>query len=175
MSAQAQVLYTKRGGLRRVLACDEQSIARLLRDPEVMRRTGFRRPQDDDAIARRFRDWLLRSGPSVGVWAGVRGDAESVGEGGELVGWFMLKETGEGWPELGFMVCREFHRQGFAVEFCEALLMRAQAQGVAKVVARCDEDNHASQRTLARLGFTWEPERSDAETRWYARELGVVR
>lgn len=57
--------------------------------------------------------------------------------------------------EIGYSVVRAHRRHGYATEAAEALIGWVLAEeDVRTIIARCDEDNEASIRTLERLGFT---------------------
>jgi RimJ/RimL family protein N-acetyltransferase len=61
----------------------------------------------------------------------------------------------DGTVEMGYWILPGERRQGYATEAAEALIAWAQSQpGVDAVLARCDEDNQPSIRTLERLGFS---------------------
>lgn len=60
-------------------------------------------------------------------------------------------------PELGFMVCREYQKKGYATEVCKALLSYGKEQlGFEKVGSFTDAENEASIRLLKKLGFSYQ-------------------
>ena len=103
-----------------------------------------------------FLDRLLRTGPDGVGWFGwyaVRratgGDPAILVAGGGYFG-----PPGEdGTVEIGYSVVPEWAGQGYATELSRALLARAAATGVRRVIAHTREDNAASIRVLAHCGF----------------------
>lgn len=81
-------------------------------------------------------------------------------------------------PELGFMICREFQRQGYAGEVCRALLAYGKEQlGFDCVGAFTDPANISSVRLLEQLGFLYQKDemldsvKGDKETLAYFRKM----
>jgi len=85
-----------------------------------------------------------------GIWVIVRRDiGVVVGD----IGFFGPPRQGA--VEVGYSIVPEHRRQGYMTEAGTALVHWARSQAeVDTVLARCDEDNQASIRTLERLGFT---------------------
>ncbi len=62
-------------------------------------------------------------------------------------------------PELGFMICRDYQRKGYAAEICKALLAYGREHlGFEKVGSFTDPANTASVRLLSKLGFSYQRE-----------------
>lgn len=60
-------------------------------------------------------------------------------------------------PELGFMICREFQKRGYATEVCKALLAYGKAQlGFKEVGSFTNPANTASVCLLEKLGFVYQ-------------------
>ena len=68
--------------------------------------------------------------------------------------------------ELGYSIVPDRRRRGYATEAARALIAWAQEQpNVEGAVARCDEDNLPSIRTLERVGFAPDGE-TEGQLRW---------
>jgi RimJ/RimL family protein N-acetyltransferase len=98
-----------------------------------------------------YAGWL-RDDPAVlgfGPWIAIdRNRNEVVGSAG------FIGRPRRGEVELGFGIAPGARRRGYATEAAAALVEWALEQpGVARVVARCDEDNAPSIRVLEKLGF----------------------
>jgi len=73
----------------------------------------------------------------------------------EFIGWFMLKDTRHGIPELGFMLPRKMWRQGFAFEGSQLIIEKIKKEKVvAKIMATTHFENLASIHILKKLGMT---------------------
>lgn len=60
-------------------------------------------------------------------------------------------------PELGFMICREYQKKGYATEVCKALLSYGKKElGFEKVGSFTVPENVASVRLLSKLGFLYQ-------------------
>ena len=55
--------------------------------------------------------------------------------------------------EMGYVFNRNYWRQGYAAESCEALIQQAFSNGVHRIYAECDPDNRNSWKLLEALGF----------------------
>lgn len=55
--------------------------------------------------------------------------------------------------EIGYVFNRDYWGHGYAVESCEALIVRAFSIGVHRIYAECDPDNKSSWKLLETLGF----------------------
>jgi [ribosomal protein S5]-alanine N-acetyltransferase len=76
---------------------------------------------------------------------------------GHLVGCCGLRprDIAAGILELGFQLCRDNWRQGFATEASCAVIDWARARGIAALIAGHHPSNGASERTLRGLGFAY--------------------
>jgi len=144
---------TERLRLRPFTPADLERLVELHGDAEVMRYvTGTPTPRE--VVERTVLPRFLRHDqcrPALGVWA-----AEER-EGGAFVGWFSLKRrpgAGNLEAELGYRLARAAWGQGYATEGARALVARAFALGMRRVVANVYEENLASRRVLEKLGMT---------------------
>lgn len=55
--------------------------------------------------------------------------------------------------ELGWIVHRDYWRQGIAYEAAAALIQHARGMGFCRVIAMCDSENAASYRLMEKLGM----------------------
>jgi ribosomal-protein-alanine N-acetyltransferase len=85
-----------------------------------------------------------------GIWLIVERASETVvGDIG-----FFGPPTPEGTVEIGYSIAADRRRRGYATEAALALIEWARREAnVSAVLARCEEDNVPSIRTLERLGF----------------------
>lgn len=97
-----------------------------------------------------------------GIWLMIgRAECAVVGDVG-----FKGPPSSDGVVEIGYSVIPAYRRRGYATEAASALVDWACRQpGVMSIVAGCAEDNQASARTLARLGFG-QTGRDQDELRW---------
>jgi [ribosomal protein S5]-alanine N-acetyltransferase len=91
-----------------------------------------------------------RDDARFGVWVIVERESDTVvGDIG-----FFGPPTPEGTVEIGYSVVDARRRRGYATEAATALVGWAKRQpNVHAVLARCDDANEPSMRTLERLGF----------------------
>ncbi|WP_170130977.1 GNAT family N-acetyltransferase [Deinococcus yavapaiensis] len=144
-------LSTARLRLRPFEASDLAALARITRDPDVMRfigRTG--RPLNEEQTARTlrfFQDLWVERG--LGVWAvEERPDARLMG----WCGFFPLDGTSD--IELAYLLDRSAWGRGFATEAAWAALKWAFGEGrLERVVAVTYPENTPSRRVLEKLGF----------------------
>lgn len=97
-----------------------------------------------------------------GIWLMI-GHAERavIGDVG-----FQGPPSPDGVVEIGYSVVPAYRRRGYATEAAGTLVDWAYRQAqVTSIVAGCDENNQASIRTLARLGFR-QTGRDEHELRW---------
>jgi RimJ/RimL family protein N-acetyltransferase len=73
---------------------------------------------------------------------------------GAFIGVVDLGGIGERSADLGFMIRRDFWGRGYAFGAATLAVRHGWAMGLARLNARCHEDNRRSQRLLLRLGFT---------------------
>jgi RimJ/RimL family protein N-acetyltransferase len=123
--------------LRRFTAQDEQALAELDSDPQVMFHVTGGRPQfqpDDLAVF---------VGP--GFWA-----AED--HAGHFLGWFHLRPEGRE-PELGYRLRRAEWGKGYATEGSRALIDHAFRMGAQRVSAHALAVHTASRRVIEKAGM----------------------
>lgn len=119
----------------------------MMKDSEIMSRTGFKVPQSDEKIKSSLDKWISEGSLSLSVWALEEKKSQ------KLAGWFMLKKTTEDYPELGYMIQKEFWGKGYATEASLSLLDYALCLGFKKVMATTSKENQASIRVLEKSGM----------------------
>ena len=117
-------------------------------DAEVMKFTGFRKPQSSEVIEQCLEKWIQEGSQPLGVWCAEESNTK------DFVGWFMLKKNGHQYPELGFMLPRHKWGKGFATEISERFLEYAFTQlRYKKVLATTVSDNLPSISVLKKIGM----------------------
>lgn len=116
-------------------------------------------PRERDILKMRLED--LRENPGWEPWLtrviGLRSERKAIGIGGfhGPPGGDSLREFARGGVEFGYTVYREWRRQGFALEACEALMSWAiQEAGVDTFVLSINAANRASVSLAGKLGFS---------------------
>ncbi len=79
-----------------------------------------------------------------------------------------LQECNSG--ELGWILDRRYHNNGYATEAAKCILNFAKSLGLRRVFAHCDTRNVASRRVMEKLGMTF----SHKQKRTYPDERGVA-
>jgi len=145
------VIETARLRLRRLSADDEHALVELDSDPDVMRWVGSPpgcRPHAE--TVERVRQRIGADHGALGFWV-VEGR-----DGGGAIGLVALLPMPAGGDiELAYRLARRAWGRGLATEAASAIIAYAfGAARLPRLVAVTYPDNVASQRVLARLGFT---------------------
>lgn len=143
------VFRTERLAVRLMQPSDIDFLKELMSDPEVMKTTGFKEPQNLQKIQDCLQKWIAVSSLSLGVWLVV--DIQSHAE--IPVGWLMLKTIDSEVPEAGYMFAKPAWGQGYATEVLGGLLAHAKVGGIEKILAQVGDANFASVRVLEKSGF----------------------
>ncbi len=146
------LLKTNRTIVRAFAKEDLASLIELMSDSDVMKYTGFREPQSKEKIEQCLECWTQEGSEPLGVWCAVEKDTD------EFVGWFMLKDTGHSYPELGFMLSKKKWGLGYATEISQEFIKYAFHQlNYKKVIATTVRENLASISVLKKLGMVSSP------------------
>jgi ribosomal-protein-alanine N-acetyltransferase len=143
-------LYTRRFRLRRLADTDIPSLFEMDSDPAVTRYVQAL-DADFESYAVRMRTSIAaREGKPLGVWAIEYMDAPG------FQGWVALKELpNSNHIEVGYRLPVRNWKQGIATEVGERVLRYGFDElRLKEIVAVTHPDNIASQRVLAKLGFT---------------------
>ena len=136
--------------LRRFNLSDFKNMRMLESDAEIMKFTTYRVPQTLEQTQNRLILLIEKesSFAPLGVWAVEHK------ENNKFIGWFMLRATDLEFPELGFMLVKEFWGHGFAIEIAKALIEYAfNDLKLAGISAATDVNNVISEHILTSLGF----------------------
>lgn len=144
-----ELFRTKRTIVRSFQDSDLKPLIKMMTDAEVMRFTGFKKPQNEERIVELLDKWKLEGENSFGVWAVEHTESKN------LVAWFMLKKTVSNDPELGFMLEKGHWNFGYATEIAKALLKYAfENLKINRVIASTVPENLASIDVLKKIGMT---------------------
>lgn len=115
-----------------------------MQDERVMKFTGFRKVQTKEFIKSKLNQWII----DRGVWC-VKDKFNN-----DFIGWLMLKETDENFPELGFMFAQNKWNQGYATEVSKEIINYGfNILNYKKVFAKVDIENSASIAVLKKIGM----------------------
>lgn len=146
-------LCSTRTKLRRLCPSDLDNMIILESDPEIVKFTPYRIPQNRENTKIRLEKVIQKSSQiePYGVWAAEHNE--------QFIGWFMLQKTDLPHPEIGFMMVKKFWNMGFAQEICLTLIRYAFDElKLSQIQARTDNDNEKSITILKKLGFHKEKE-----------------
>lgn len=168
------ILDTQRCRVREITTEDVDRLYEIYADPQITEFMENLYEKREDEIAY-TRDYIRchYGFYDFGMWIVEEKESGSViGRAG-----FDMRQGYED-PELGFMICRECQRQGYAKEVCSALLSYGKEQlGFERVGAFTNPGNEASVRLLAGLGFSCQGKeevnsvKGDNETLAYYRKV----
>jgi len=129
--------------IRRFQDKDLPYVKKMMQSQEVMRHTGFKKPQSEEQIHKHFNDWKNRINSPFGVWA-IEESTNKI-----CVGWIMLKYTEFHQPEVGFMISRNEWNKGYATKALKLMLNYAtKTLELTTVIARVNKDNMSSINVL---------------------------
>lgn len=114
-----------------------------LSDPEVVKFEPYRPMTLEDV--REELDQRIASDEMVAV---------ELKSSGKVIGNIYLGKRENNALEIGFVFNKDYWKQGYARESCEALIREAFASGIDRIIAYCDPENQNSCKLLERLGFT---------------------
>ena len=144
-------LETLRLEMREFTAADYDDLARLGRDPRVMRYIGSGMPLTEEGIARVLARILGYHAlyPDLGYWHTSRRDT------GAFIGWFSLKYAGKSPDiEIGYWLLPNAWGKGFATEGALALAAYGfDDLGLHRIIGVTHRGNRASQHVLIKAGL----------------------
>ena len=146
-------LETPRLHLRRFSLDDLDDLARIFRDPDVMKymQSGIPRSREEaqSVIDLHINHWRDRG---FGFWAVIdKTQNIFIGQGGLL----LLDTAPE--VEVGYLLAKSHWGRGFATELASASLEHGFATlGLNRIVAVANPDNVASRRVMEKIGMRYE-------------------
>lgn len=148
-------LQTERTFIRPFKIEDLPELYLIMSDPEVMKHTGFKVVQPKEEVDKLILFWMQDSDEELGVSCVETKDKE-------FVGWFMIKKVSD-YPELGFMVKRDFWNKGYATEVSKELIRHSfEDLNIDKIIAKTNLENSPSINTLKKLGMVEIPSTSES-------------
>lgn len=143
-------LVTERLTLRLMEPADAASLAAYRNDTEVALLQGWELPFTLERAERFVVETAALGWPVHGDWQQVALDLD-----GTMVGDLGVHRTADGRvATLGYTLARSAQGRGLATEAVTAMLGLLESEGVERVDAATDPENHASARLLLRTGFT---------------------
>ncbi|MEM9624330.1 MAG: GNAT family N-acetyltransferase [Pseudomonadota bacterium] len=168
-------IVTPRLCLRAWQDSDLPALVSLLGDAQTM--AHWPQPYDQAGA----RDWLRRAQHSMAEWGFARSccvrlsDNQIVGDVG------IMRMDIQGTPrfDLGYIIHRDYWRQGYALEACRGLVTWAQEQRLPELVATMATDNLPSAGVAQKLGMRLEdtfvnPRNAGKETYFYRLSLPLT-
>ena len=137
------MIETDRLILRRFSEKDLLDLFEYLSDPEVVRFEPYRPMTLEEA--RQELDRRIASDEMIAV---------ELKSSGKVIGNIYLGKRENNALEIGFVFNKDYWKQGYARESCEALIREAFSIGIDRIIAYCDPENQNSWKLLERLGFT---------------------
>lgn len=161
------IVDTSRCEIREMTEDDLDDLYQIYQDPEITRyMEGLfeDREMERDYIRNYIRNIYMYFG--FGTWMIIRkSDGKLIGRAG------LNYRVGFEEPELGFMLGKEYQKQGYAYEVCSCILTLAkEAYGFEKIQALAEPENISSIKLLKKLGFVY-TEEVTLEQRKYQRFL----
>ena len=149
-------IETKRLVLREMTEDDFDALYAILSDPETMKY--YPKPYDENGVNRWIawcRDSYAKHG--FGLWA-VTLNGAFIGD----CGISMQPINGQWLPEIGYHICKDHWRKGYASEAAAACIRVAfEAFGFPAVYSYMNADNEPSWRTAMKNGMTLVDEYAD--------------
>jgi ribosomal-protein-alanine N-acetyltransferase len=139
--------------LRRFKLSDLPNMIELESDPDVMKFTPSRVPLSAERSKERLQDLISKEfvNGDLGAWAAEFKDT------GDFLGFFMLLKRDLEFTELGFMIVKRHWGKGLTAEAARGLVdygfTKLNLQGIS---AATTQDNFASKRVLAKVGFIFD-------------------
>lgn len=139
--------------LRELSLDDAEFILRLLNEPSFIQCIGDRGVRTPDDARRYIQEGPVASYERLGFGlylVELRADHAPIGICG------LLKRQFLDAVDIGFALLPEFWSRGYAFEAASAVMKRARADGLTRILAITSQDNTRSIGLLAKLGFRFE-------------------
>ena len=152
-------LKTPRLTIRKFKPSDVDGLFKVLSDAEVMRY--IEPPFTLEKTAEFVKNYGMCTNPQVFALIKDKSNLKTIDGEGPLIGHvifhrypdeILAKKHGEVY-EIGFIIAKEFWRQGIAGEITEALISYAKESGIKALVLECDKENVASIKIAQKFDF----------------------
>lgn len=143
------ILETRRCILREMTEDDLDALYEVYRDPEVSRYTEnlYEDREKERAYIRDYIEQVYHF-CGLGIWLIVLKESKTViGRAG--LAW----RDGYDTPEIGFVIAKDYQRQGYAFEVCDAILHYCKELDLRMIRVLYQKENIASDKLCKKLGF----------------------
>ena len=143
------ILQTRRCVLREMTEDDLDALYEVYRDPEVSKYTEnlYEDREKERAYIRDYIEQVYRF-CGLGIWIIVLKETNTIiGRAG--LAW----RDGYDTPEIGFVIAKDYQRQGYAFEVCDAILHYCKEMDFKTIRVLYQKENIASEKLCKKLGF----------------------
>lgn len=143
------ILQTRRCVLREMTEDDLDALYEVYRDPEVSKYTEnlYEDREKERTYIRDYIEQVYRF-CGLGIWVIVLKEANTIiGRAG--LAW----RDGYDTPEIGFVIAKDYQRQGYAFEVCDAILHYCKEMDLRTIRVLYQKENVASEKLCKKLGF----------------------
>ena len=143
------ILQTRRCVLREMTEDDLDALYEVYRDPEVSKYTEnlYEDREKERTYIRDYIEQVYRF-CGLGIWVIVLKETNTIiGRAG--LAW----RDGYDTPEIGFVIAKDYQRQGYAFEVCDAILHYCKEMDLRTIRVLYQKENIASEKLCKKLGF----------------------
>ena len=143
------ILQTRRCILREMTEDDLDALYEVYRDPEVSKYTEnlYEDREKERTYIRDYIEQVYRF-CGLGIWVIVLKETNTIiGRAG--LAW----RDGYDTPEIGFVIAKDYQRQGYAFEVCDAILHYCKEMDLRTIRVLYQKENVASEKLCKKLGF----------------------
>lgn len=143
------ILQTRRCVLREMTEDDLDALYEVYRDPEVSKYTEnlYEDREKERTYIRDYIEQVYRF-CGLGIWVIVLKETNTIiGRAG--LAW----RDGYDTPEIGFVIAKDYQRQGYAFEVCDSILQYCKEMDFKTIRVLYQKENVASEKLCKKLGF----------------------
>lgn len=143
------ILQTRRCILREMTEDDLDALYEVYRDPEVSKYTEnlYEDREKERTYIRDYIEQVYRF-CGLGIWVIVLKETNTIiGRAG--LAW----RDGYDTPEIGFVIAKDYQRQGYAFEVCDSILQYCKEMDFKTIRVLYQKENVASEKLCKKLGF----------------------
>ena len=143
------ILQTRRCVLREMTEDDLDALYEVYRDPEVSKYTEnlYEDREKERTYIRDYIEQVYRF-CGLGIWVIVLKETNTIiGRAG--LAW----RDGYDTPEIGFVIAKDYQRQGYAFEVCDSILHYCKEMDFKTIRVLYQKENVASEKLCKKLGF----------------------